>query len=398
MTAGESAADRARRMREKAQRLERAAEKWERGAEGERRIAAILDQLPPEYVVFHDVRLPASKANVDHLVVSSGGIWAIDTKNYSSPVTHGSGKGAGKLWVGKWPIDDRLETAAWEASVVAELIGRHVAPLVCVIAPSVPSPAFDFKGVRICTPASVVEELTRSFEPVDVPSAVFALEHALGATAATRSGNAWEAPVGRAAPVAGKRPARPRTPNTPPARPGTEGISRVVLRLLVGLLGLAVLTAALQSGIVTDLITGIVTQPAQRMADQARQRAEESLAQNTTIDVTSTSSVIALLEDPEPIAYTASCAPGGTSWILNWVWPGDVPAGVAGYGVASQRIDGPKVSHTIGAWRSPEEGRPADLRVMADSADFVVITEYRSGDGTVLAETHEPFRRPSLVC
>ena len=78
MAAGGSAEERARELRDEARRLEREAAQWERGAEGERRVAAVLDRLPADFVVFHDLQLPGSKANVDHLVIGVGGIWSID--------------------------------------------------------------------------------------------------------------------------------------------------------------------------------------------------------------------------------------------------------------------------------------------------------------------------------
>jgi Nuclease-related domain len=43
---------------------------WRRGAVGERRTARLLDRLSCDgYVVFHDLAIPGSPANVDHLVV-----------------------------------------------------------------------------------------------------------------------------------------------------------------------------------------------------------------------------------------------------------------------------------------------------------------------------------------
>lgn len=56
---------------------------WATGAVGEERVGARLDGLKSEAVrVLHDRRIPGSKANVDHLVVTSGGVWVIDAKRY----------------------------------------------------------------------------------------------------------------------------------------------------------------------------------------------------------------------------------------------------------------------------------------------------------------------------
>ena len=77
--AGESAHEVARRQREKADRLLRSAESWERGAEGEVQTARALAQLAAhEWRVIHDVPWPGRRfANIDHVVVGTGGIFVI---------------------------------------------------------------------------------------------------------------------------------------------------------------------------------------------------------------------------------------------------------------------------------------------------------------------------------
>lgn len=56
---------------------------WERGAVGEERFGARLDAIASENIaVLHDRRIPRSRANIDHIVVTRGGVWVIDTKRY----------------------------------------------------------------------------------------------------------------------------------------------------------------------------------------------------------------------------------------------------------------------------------------------------------------------------
>lgn len=60
-----------------------------RGSEGERRTAEVLDGLPDDYVVFHslcfrDAAEGQLRWNIDHVVVGPTGVFAIETKNYSS--------------------------------------------------------------------------------------------------------------------------------------------------------------------------------------------------------------------------------------------------------------------------------------------------------------------------
>ena len=60
----------------------RAARAWRRGAQGERVIADVLEsELPDEFHVFNDVRLPGRTANIDHLVVGPSGVFVLNTKN-----------------------------------------------------------------------------------------------------------------------------------------------------------------------------------------------------------------------------------------------------------------------------------------------------------------------------
>jgi hypothetical protein len=67
-------------------------EYWRAGAEGERKTAAALAPLPRRgYTVLHD--LPdrhgngSSKANIDHIVISTAGVFLLDTKNLGGEVS-----------------------------------------------------------------------------------------------------------------------------------------------------------------------------------------------------------------------------------------------------------------------------------------------------------------------
>jgi hypothetical protein len=88
MNAGESAAEQARKQREKAERLLRSADMWEKGAEGEQAVAEALRGLGDGWVVLHDVRWPGrTLANIDHIAIGPGGIFVIDAKNWSGAIT-----------------------------------------------------------------------------------------------------------------------------------------------------------------------------------------------------------------------------------------------------------------------------------------------------------------------
>ena len=61
---------------------------WRSGAAGERAVGARLDKLRTAGVLtLHDRRVPGRRANIDHIAVSSAGVFVIDTKNVSGKVS-----------------------------------------------------------------------------------------------------------------------------------------------------------------------------------------------------------------------------------------------------------------------------------------------------------------------
>ena len=72
-------------------RLRKRLSNYELGQMGEREVAQILDKLKLKgYTVFHDVLAP--DFNIDHVVISPRGIFAVETKTYSKP-----GRGEAKV-------------------------------------------------------------------------------------------------------------------------------------------------------------------------------------------------------------------------------------------------------------------------------------------------------------
>jgi hypothetical protein len=60
---------------------------WATGALGEQAIGQSLDTLRDQGIaVLHDRRIPGTKANIDHLVISQAGVFVIDTKHYKGRV------------------------------------------------------------------------------------------------------------------------------------------------------------------------------------------------------------------------------------------------------------------------------------------------------------------------
>lgn len=60
----------------------------QKGKRGEMRVSAILSQLPDEYTVLNDLvfRTEKGTTQIDHVVVSKYGVFAIETKNYRGEI------------------------------------------------------------------------------------------------------------------------------------------------------------------------------------------------------------------------------------------------------------------------------------------------------------------------
>ena len=155
---GGSAAARAQRNRAKADRLLAQADHWERGAAGEREVGAVLCGLADEYVTLHDLSVPGSRANIDHVVVSSTGVYVIDAKNYAGALTAGKGT----LWRGRFPIRKECDGVAWQASTLATLLGREVAPVLCFVGTTLPQAVQQLGAVTVCTVAALGDVVSTS--------------------------------------------------------------------------------------------------------------------------------------------------------------------------------------------------------------------------------------------
>ena len=133
-------------MRARAHRLQVSADNYERGAVGEVAVARVLGDLPDEFVVLHDLNVPGSKANVDHLVIGPTGVHMIDAKHWSGRLT----AGAGTLWRGTTPIRRECSTAAWEAQQMSNAVGRAVQPIICFVGTALPEAVQQCDGVTVC--------------------------------------------------------------------------------------------------------------------------------------------------------------------------------------------------------------------------------------------------------
>jgi hypothetical protein len=126
---------------------------WQRGAQGERHTARLLDRLTRDgFIVLHDLAVPGSPANVDHLVIGPTGVFVIDSKQWTGSVHQGAD---GLAWHNHYRLDRTLETVRWEAQVIGRLLGTRISALVCVHGAHVHGGGLHAQGVAI-VPANLL--------------------------------------------------------------------------------------------------------------------------------------------------------------------------------------------------------------------------------------------------
>jgi hypothetical protein len=145
---------------------------WRRGAAGERRTAQLLGQLERHgWVVLHDLAVPRSQANIDHLVIGPGGVFVIDSKQYRGRLQL---DGSGRLWHGRYPLAPTLCAVSFEADQAAVVLpdpGMAVLPIVAVHGAQVPWAKVVVDGVPV-VPARRLPSMLRQLPAVLGPERV----------------------------------------------------------------------------------------------------------------------------------------------------------------------------------------------------------------------------------
>ena len=81
---------------------------WRRGARGERRTARALHKLVRAgWTVLHDVAIPDSRANGDHLLIGPPGVFLVDSKAWHGSITQAID---GQAWHNGHPLDQAITT------------------------------------------------------------------------------------------------------------------------------------------------------------------------------------------------------------------------------------------------------------------------------------------------
>jgi hypothetical protein len=150
---------------------------WRRGAAGERRTARLLGPLERQgWAVLHDLAVPGSQANIDHLVIGPGGVFVIDSKEYRGRLGLDP---SGRLWHGRYSLAPTLRTVSFEADQAAQVLTDPdvvvvVVPIVAVHGAQVPWGKVVMDGVPV-VPAQRLPHLLRALPAVLGPERVAAL-------------------------------------------------------------------------------------------------------------------------------------------------------------------------------------------------------------------------------
>jgi hypothetical protein len=97
-------------------------------------------------VVLHDLAVPGSPANIDHLVIGPSGVFVIDSKQWTGSIDQGID---GLVWRNCYRLDRTLDIVRWEAETVGRVLGTRATALVCVHGAHVQGGGLHAQGVAI---------------------------------------------------------------------------------------------------------------------------------------------------------------------------------------------------------------------------------------------------------
>src|SRR6266542_1366074 len=105
-----------------------------------------LRRLGRGWTVFHDLAIPGSRANVDHLVIGPPGVFLVDSKHYRGRLTLTP---EGSLWYGHHPLAGVLATVRWEAAALSQALRTTVTPIICVHGAQLPWGELMAEGIPV---------------------------------------------------------------------------------------------------------------------------------------------------------------------------------------------------------------------------------------------------------
>ena len=105
----------------------------------QRRTARLLAPLERHgWAILHDLAVPGSAANIDHLVIGPGGVFVIDSKQYRGRLQLDACR---RLWHGRHPLTTALRAVSFEADRAAKVLADPpvVVPILAVHCAQVPA-------------------------------------------------------------------------------------------------------------------------------------------------------------------------------------------------------------------------------------------------------------------
>jgi Nuclease-related domain len=140
-----------------------------------RRTARLLAALERHgWAVLHDLALPGSRANLDHLAIGPGGVFVIDSKHYRGRLQLDP---SGRLWHGRYPLAPALRAISFEADQAALVLTDPdvvVVPVMAVHGAQVPWGKVVVNGVPVVA-ARHLPSMLRQLPAVLGPERVAAL-------------------------------------------------------------------------------------------------------------------------------------------------------------------------------------------------------------------------------
>lgn len=158
---------------------------WRKGAIGEEKLGARIASLRDEgMVVIHDLSIPNSRANIDHVVIAPSGIHVIDAKRYSGLIKVRNGN----LYVGSSKRTNLVEKLAGQILAIDRAtVDVHlptvITPVLCFVDGEWPllGRGYELQAVKIVWPKKLYELVRRpgDLTPHQITAAGVALVHNL---------------------------------------------------------------------------------------------------------------------------------------------------------------------------------------------------------------------------
>jgi hypothetical protein len=351
-TPGGSALAQAAQRRATADKLLTEAAWLEGVAADERAMAGQLAVLPPAYSVIHDLRVPGSKGNIDHVVIGPGGAFVVMTRRFDGQLSYHDGQ----LWAGDSSLRGDFESARVEAQLLTQSLGTPVVPVIGYLGAGLPHGAPSaLDGVLVCSAEMLVKVVSRgshtSLSPEKVVEAARKAVPFQNSPGSVTRGLGQvpppPAPLQRPAPGVPGTAATSTGPDLPRRRSGRTEHEHLAWKRSVMFVAAIIASLCLVAFAAGTLLRVLWADKPAAAPSVAGVSTDPG---STTIFITPGSldpsvtdaapSSVPTASIPSPtVRILPTCPTPGQGWSLVPTWPGDV-AGLDHYTVELQQVDG----------------------------------------------------------